>query len=107
MLDVVTHDAVTMEEVYMTCSNRAATSAQKLSATTAPLDRVDPTSLSGGEMRELEGQQTDASRMRALGILQNGLGPRYSSGRAIAAATTRKTLPFASVVFLARKADAS
>lgn len=56
-------------------------------------------------MRGLEEHEIHGFFIRDLSILPSRLGPHFSSGRAIAAESTRKTLSSAYVFNLARLAD--
>lgn len=72
----ITHEAMAMRKVHMTCSNLVATSVQKLSATTRPLDQAHPRSARKEEMREVMGWYIIESRTGELSMLRSRLGRR-------------------------------
>lgn len=88
----------------MTRSSRVVTDVVKLSTTSRPLDRDELASVRKGEKKGLTGYDNFGSCKRNLSILRRELGLRCSSGRAMAATTTRKVLPIELVLSFLRTA---
>lgn len=90
----------------MTCFNCGATDVRMLYAAAQTLERTSPLSAKKKEIGEPNWYSTSGTLTEQLSILCSGFCRRCSSGRALAAKTTRENVPMNFVLSFSRTAEA-